>query len=222
MDENAKKLYVKIKSKDKQINNLQNKIEKCHHILLWLSKSEVTYRLFMERRASYGFDDNKKSGESLPSGLEELESLYMASMLHFHRCFVESKGFRLNIKDVTKDEYLRNIFDKIAQIRNDEFVHWKDLFSKIEAFYKLEFFDGNQVKFGQDRHIKLKAKLPFYNDKDFLLIIEYCRHYTTTKLEQWVQDLGRRLFSTEKILTESILIDKDLGELKSLFKKIAH
>ncbi|MBK9324403.1 MAG: hypothetical protein IPM97_15875 [Bdellovibrionaceae bacterium] len=55
----------------------------------------------------------------------------------------------LEINKVTSDDRLRSFYREIEQLRNDEFIHWKGVRSKISIRYSIEVIGPSEIKFAE-------------------------------------------------------------------------
>jgi hypothetical protein len=121
---------VKIKSNDKAIIKKQEIIEKKCHFEIWIGKAIFLLDKYMDTLNSLDLEqDPTQRGIKI----QDLECYFMTSICLFLRCFMDcNRSHHLKIGGVTKDRDLHYCYHSLKELRDDEYVHWKGLRSKID------------------------------------------------------------------------------------------
>lgn len=141
--------FIKIESTDDLVLKLQSQIEKSLLLNMWLGKAIALLDRYIET-----LDKLDHEPDSVMRGklIEALEAQFMSSIILYHRCFVDQPSMHLEINKVTSDDRLRLFYREIEQLRNDEFIHWKGVRSKISVRYSIEVNGPSEIKFAEQVH----------------------------------------------------------------------
>ncbi len=131
MNISNQKALVKIKSKDRRVIKKQEIIERKCHFELWVRKAIV---LLDKYRSSLNSLDCEQDPVQRGIKIQDIECYFMTSVSLFLRCFMDCNGcHHLKIGGVTKDRDLHFCYASLKELRDDEYVHWKGLRSKIDV-----------------------------------------------------------------------------------------
>jgi hypothetical protein len=140
------KIFIQIVSEDKQVQKLQNQIEKSFLLGIWVGKAIALLDRYLKTLNSLSNEEDPVQGGLK---IEACEAYFMSSIIFFHRCFVDQPTMHLQIEQVTTDEVLRQTYSDILNLRNDEFIHWKGTRSNISVSYSFEVLSSTSVKFAE-------------------------------------------------------------------------
>lgn len=140
-------IYVELKTEDKPLLEMQKRIEKLMLMGIWVSKASSLFERYFRV-----LDLNNTEKDQLKSGIniEEIEICFMSSISFFLRCFLNQKGsLSIEINNVTKDQMLRDTYQNLMDLRNDEYVHWKGARSQLSVKYSFAATTPSNCEFAK-------------------------------------------------------------------------
>lgn len=144
--------YVVLKTEDRALQNLQNRIEKLSLIQLWLMKSMALLDRYLRQ---LNYLDTETDSVKRGILIEEIDVCFMSSVSYFFRCFLDQQGTSLKIKELTSDQDLRDVYAFLRALRDDEYTHWKGHRSHVSVTYSFKTISNSQCEFAKDIHIQV-------------------------------------------------------------------
>ena len=180
----------------------------------WVSKAISLMNGYSKTLADL---DNENDQTEKGQLIEKAEAYYMAAISTFLRCFMEQPSTHLKIFDVTKCDKLHQVYNKLKKIRDDEYVHWKGLQSKMAITYSFEVIDDKKCEFAKNIRINFQQSFGPGNSSEILKLFNQTMKFIEDKRNKVLSTVRLKLQNSETFLKTDFLDER--GNL--IFNKTA-